>query len=433
MSKKILLKKATRIEGNAQINIEVDEGRVRVARFMVQEFRGFEKILKGRKVEFIPHLVSRICGLCSASHQVASLKAIEDALSIKVPDSVHKLRDIIILAEWISSHALSYFFLTMPDFVGASGGLFELMKTHPDLTKEALALRRAGQDIVKTLGKRSIHPVSLGIGGFLMPLISEDLEKVYHLASEVKSKSARIINQAGNVILSSDTIDFPPEQQLNFLTYGGPVGLDEFQVYDKQGNIKMRFSREEFEQNVSEMRAEWSLAKFPFLNSLGFPEGIMLVGPLSRSYLYKGFMNDPDIEELPLTGLLKNSNALTLESYDVCRLLEIYWAAKQILSHLETIDVNRLTCTSNTDISGKGIGVIEAPRGVLVHSYLINRGCIERLRLLVATQFNNAYINMLVKDIAEKNLSNNKLTAKGERLISRSIRIFDPCLSCATH
>jgi len=433
VSRKILLKKATRIEGNAQVNIEVDEGRVRVARFMVQDFRGFERFLKGRQVEFVPHLVSRICGLCSASHQVASLKAIEDAMSINVHDSVHKLRDIIVLAEWISSHSLSYFFLTMPDFIGASGGLFELMKTQPDLAREALALRKAGQDIIKILGKRSIHPVSLGIGGFLMPVHDEDLEEVHSLASEVKSISARLIRQVGSTIISNDSIDFPPEQNLNFLTYGGPVGLDEFQVYDKQGNIKMRFSREEFEQNVSEMRAEWSLAKFPFLNSLGFPEGIMLVGPLSRSYLDNGFMSDADIKDLPLTGLLINSNALTLESYDVCRLIEIFWAAKRILSHLETIDVNRLTCDSDTKVSGKGIGVIEAPRGVLVHSYLINRGCIERLRLLVATQFNNAYINLIIKDIAEKNLSDSKLTEKGERLISRSIRIFDPCLSCATH
>jgi coenzyme F420-reducing hydrogenase alpha subunit len=84
-------------------------------------------------------------------------------------------------------------------------------------------------------------------------------------------------------------------------------------------------------------------------------------------------------------------------------------------------------------VSGKGIGVLEAPRGVLVHSYLVNRGCIERMRLLVATQFNNAYINLLLKDLAERYLENDHISEEGERVIGRCVRIFDPCLSCATH
>mgnify|MGYP001829172724 CR=1 FL=1 len=84
-------------------------------------------------------------------------------------------------------------------------------------------------------------------------------------------------------------------------------------------------------------------------------------------------------------------------------------------------------------VSGNGIGVLEAPRGVLVHSYVVNRGCIERTQLLVATQFNNAYINLLLKHLAEQHLKNGEITQEGEQLIGRCVRIFDPCLSCATH
>jgi sulfhydrogenase subunit alpha len=110
MSKKIILQKATRIEGNADIHIEVEDGRIKAARLLVEGFRGFEKFSQGKRVEFIPHLISRICGLCSAAHQVASLKAIEDALGVEVPNSVSCLREITVLGERISSHALSYFF-----------------------------------------------------------------------------------------------------------------------------------------------------------------------------------------------------------------------------------------------------------------------------------------------------------------------------------
>ena len=121
MSRKILLQKATRIEGNADIHIEVQDGRVETARFMVQDFRGFEKMTQGKAAESVPHMVSRICGLCSTAHQVAGLRAIEDALGIQVPASVHRLREIAVWGEWIASHSLSYFFLTLPDVLGAGG------------------------------------------------------------------------------------------------------------------------------------------------------------------------------------------------------------------------------------------------------------------------------------------------------------------------
>ena len=121
---------------------------------MVYDFRGFEKFMQGRRVEHIPSLVSRICGLCSAAHQVAGLKAIEDALSVQVPRSVDLLRETVVLGEWISSHSLSYFYLTLPDFMGSSGGFFELMKTHPEVAREAYELRKAGQSNRGTAGEK---------------------------------------------------------------------------------------------------------------------------------------------------------------------------------------------------------------------------------------------------------------------------------------
>lgn len=177
MSKKILFQKATRIEGNADVHIEIENGRIKAARFLVHEFRGFERFMRGRRVEYVPHMVSRICGLCSSAHQIASIKAIEDALAVRIPRSVQALREIIVLGEWINSHALSYFFLTMPDFIGASGGVFELMESNPEITGEAFALRQAGLRIGQLLGKRAAHPVTIGIGRFLIPPTSADLKR----------------------------------------------------------------------------------------------------------------------------------------------------------------------------------------------------------------------------------------------------------------
>ncbi len=433
MSKRILFEKATRIEGNANIQIEIGDGHVETARFLVHEFRGFEGFLRGIRVENVPQMVSRICGLCSCSHQVASVSAIEEALGIQPPKSVKCLREILVLGEWINSHALSYFFLTMPDFVGVAGGIFELMETRPEITGDAFTLRNDGLQIVRILGKRTSHPVTIGIGRFNHVPTRADIEEIRQIAIDVKRRTSQLIDKAIHIHLHMKEIDFPRDQQINFVSYDGSSGQDCFSVYDQTGGLKLRFSRDEFMDNISELRADWTLAKFPYLTKFGFPAGIMLVGPLSRSFQENSPLNDPSLARFHLTSLMQDRSSLTLESYDACRLLEIFWAAQRILNLLEEVDLSQMSVDADLTASGHGIGVLEAPRGVLIHNYLVNRGCIERMRLMVATQFNNAYINLLLRDIAEKHLNGESISQEGERLMGRCVRIFDPCLSCATH
>ena len=432
MSKKIILKKATRVEGNANIHIEIADGRVETARFMVQDFRGFEKFVQGRRIEFVPHLISRICGLCSSSHQVASLRGIEDGLDITPTQSTEALRDVIALGELIGSHALSYYYLSMPDQVGAPGGVFDLIKTHPDVMQEAIALRKEGQEIVKLIGKRAVHPVSMGVGRFLVPPTKDEIKQAKHLAEKIMKRAFELILKAEKIALTSKRIFFPENQQVNFVAFDGSSGPKKFHVYDIHGNKQQGFSIADFENNVSEMRADWSFAKFPYLAEYGFPSGIMLVGPLSRSFIKDGFLDDPELKNTALANKVDRT-APCLESYDTCRLLEIFWSGKKIIHLLDSVDIEDLDTPVDIKLSGQGIGVVEAPRGILVHSYLINRGCIERMRLLVATQFNNPFINLLIRDIAEKHVQKDKISTEGDKLIGRCIRIFDPCLSCATH
>ena len=433
MSKKIIFQKATRIEGNANIQIEVGNGSVKTARFLVQEFRGFEGFLRGTRVEYVPHMVSRICGLCSSSHQVASIKAVEEALGVQTPRSVSALREIQVLGEWINSHALSYFFLTMPDFVGASSGIFDLLQSHPEITKEAFALRDGGLQIVRLLGKRTSHPVTTGVGRFHADPDQNDLEEIRSIVSDVRERSLRLIRQVGNIHLTSKSITFPSDQQVNFVAYDSDPARDAFCVYNQAGTPALSFSRAEFMDNISELRTDWTLAKFPYLTRFGFPAGIMLVGPLSRSFQENSFLHDQDLLNLDLVGMLRDRRNLTLESYDSCRLMEIYWAAKKILRLLDEVVLSQMTTEVDIKASGQGIGVLEAPRGILMHSYLVNQGRIERMRLMVATQFNNAFINLLLRDLAEKHLIGDSISPEGERLMGRCVRIFDPCLSCATH
>lgn len=433
MSKKIIFQKATRIEGNANIQIEIEDRRVKTARFLVQEFRGFEGFLRGIRVENVPHMVSRICGLCSCSHQVSSVTAIEEALGVRPSKAVKALRKILILGEWINSHALSYFFLTMPDFVGSGGGIFELMEKHPEISREAFALRNAGLKIVRILGKRTSHPVTIGIGRFNIVPSQADMEEIRDIAYEVLERTSRIIHRVVSIHIRSKNISFPTDQQINFVVYDDTNENDSFCVYNQKGELILCFDKNDFFDNIAELRTDWTLAKFPYLKKFGFPDGIMLVGPLSRSFHKNGPLHDPILTGFDLTHLLFDRTFLTLESYDACRLLEIYWAARQIINLLDEVNLLDMETDVDMKVSGQGIGVLEAPRGIVMHNYLVNHGRIERMRLLVATQFNNAYINFLLRALAERHVNGDGISPEGEGLIGRCIRIFDPCLSCATH
>jgi coenzyme F420-reducing hydrogenase alpha subunit len=305
MSQKIVIQKATRIEGNADIQVEIENGHVKNARFMVQDFRGFEKLIQGKSVEATPHIVARICGLCCTTHEVASLQAIEDALGVQVSPSVSKLRTIAVLGEWIGSHALSYFFLTMPDAFKSSRGIFDLMKDDPEVARDAFFLRRSGNRIVEIVAKRAVHPVALGIGRFLAAITPGDVDEIRHIAIEVKQTAGRLITHLGRQPAWEKQLHFPADHAVNFLSYDSRPGQELFRVFNQSGAVTDAFSRETFSDHVAEMRVDWSLAKFPYLTRSGFPEGILLVGPLSRLFQPGGVLDDPELADFELTGRVR--------------------------------------------------------------------------------------------------------------------------------
>jgi coenzyme F420-reducing hydrogenase alpha subunit len=287
---------------------------------------------------------------------------------------------------------------------------------------------------VEIVGKRPVHAVALGVGRFNILPTSEDLDEIRRIAKEVKETSGRLIGRLDKQYQREVHIPFPAGHSVNFLSYDGRSGQERFRAFDRAGELREEFDRETFGDHVSEMRVDWSLAKFPYLTGLGFPDGILLVGPLSRLFLEGGVLDDPELASFELTHWLRDPAALYLDYLDECRLLEIFWAAKQILNHLDEVDLTQMTADgADLEGSGRGIGVVEAPRGVLVHNYLVSRGTMERMRLLVATQFNNAYINLVLRDLAERHVDGDGLSEAGEQIIARCVRVFDPCLTCATH
>ena len=308
------------------------------------------------------------------------------------------------------------------------------MQLYPEYADNAFRLRKLGNRILEIIGKRAIHPVSMGVGCFKDAPSREELATIQETTQEIKQLSGRIIERISQHNFEDDMISFSKSQKLNFLSLDYAETGKLFSVFDKNGKKTHGFLTADFEHNVSELRVDWSLAKFPYITDLGFPDGMLLVGPLSRIHQKESILTDSEISSFPLADKLKSSDSICLNHFDICRILEIFWAAKNILHLLEDIDPDDFgTEVTNLRGSGIGVGVVEAPRGVLVHSYLIKNGKMDKMRLLVATQFNNAYINLIMREIAENNIEGNSLSTEGEKLIGRSIRTFDPCLTCATH
>jgi coenzyme F420-reducing hydrogenase alpha subunit len=272
------------------------------------------------------------------------------------------------------------------------------------------------------------------VGRFNIAPTQAELDEIRRIATDVKETASRLIGSLGEQHPREARIPFPTAHSINCMTYDSRPDQGRFRVYDRAGALREEFDSETFADHVSEMRVDWSLAKFPYLTGLGFPDGILLVGPLSRLYQEGGVLDDPELAHFGLTGRLSEPTALHLDHLDECRLLEVFWAAKQILNRVDGVDLTQVT-GDRADLggSGWGIGVVEAPRGVLVHSYTLTQGTMERMRLLVATQFNNAYINLVLRDLADRHVDGEALSEVGEEVIARCVRVFDPCLTCATH
>ncbi|MGA8704971.1 MAG: Ni/Fe hydrogenase subunit alpha, partial [Candidatus Sulfotelmatobacter sp.] len=183
--KTIIIDPVTRIEGHSKITLHLDEdGAVEEARFHVTQFRGFEKFCEGRPFYEMPSLMARICGICPVSHLIASAKACDALLAVKIPPTAEKLRRIFGLAQVVQSHALSLFHLSSPDLLlgmdadPAKSNLFGVAEENPELARDGIRLRQFGQQIIERLGGKRIHPAWIVPGGVSEPLTDANRDAI---------------------------------------------------------------------------------------------------------------------------------------------------------------------------------------------------------------------------------------------------------------
>ena len=447
--RKIVIEPVSRIEGHAKITIHLDdEGEVSDAYFHVLQYRGFEKFCEGRMFWEMPLITSRVCGICYTSHHLASAKACDEILGIEITETARKLRELLQTGEIIQSHALHFFYLASPDLLFGMESepkrrnIAALIKEKPSLAKAGIHLRKFGQSIFERLSGSRVHINYAIPGGVNAALTDEDRRK---MLEEIPNR----IHEAEKAIeFVKDYCREHEDEALNFARFDSKyLGLiDEkgnLEFYDgklrmksENGSIIEELEPENYGSIINEAVEDWSYMKFPYYSKEGFPHGMYRVGPLAR-------LNVADQISTPLAKnemmefkkYGENGIVNSLLLYHYARLIEILHALEKAKSLLEdqkicSRDIFQRARQSNNE----GIGIIEAPRGVLIHHYHVNgHGVIQKCNLVVATVHNNLAMNKAIMEVARNYIKKDEIKEGILNRLEVAIRCYDPCLSCATH
>jgi F420-non-reducing hydrogenase large subunit len=444
--KEITISPATRIEGHGKVTITLDEsGNVSDAYFYATEIRGFDYFLKGMEAERLPFIISRICGVCSTAHVLASVKAIESVYETEITETARKLRELLLMGQTIINQSLVFFFLTLPDFWfpleedPSKRNIFQIIREQPEIGKKAIALRNFGVQILDTIGKREVHVVSVIPGGLINPLQEREREELLKSAES----ACKIIMEAlalGKELFEKNWPDF--RKAGDYKTYYMALTKnDSLEFYDgkisvinSEGEAFAQFTPQEYMDHVEEKRLEWTYAKFAYIKALGWPKGIVQVGPTARMNVNKHVRTEIAENELLEFKRKFGSPSHATLLFDYARLIDLMYACERARELLEEESLTRVdTRVKVKPRGGKGIGVVEAPRGTLAHEYTLNRnGQLEGMRLIIPTQVNNAAINLNVKDAAAEFIQHGDVKPGLLNRIEMVIRAYDPCIKCAT-
>lgn len=449
MSQRILIDPVTRIEGHAKITVQLDDaGQVSDAHFHVAEFRGFERMYEGRPLWEMPSITARICGICPVSHLMASAKAGDQILSVRIPPAAEKLRRLMNLAQIVQSHSLSFFHLSAPDLLlgmdsdPARRNVFGLIAAEPELARSGIRLRQFGQQIIAFLGGQKIHPAWCVPGGVRSPLSSEDRDWVRARLPE--SRDA-VLAALGRFKALLDKYRQEAETFGNFPTlYMALIAADctwehydgKLRVGDAAGQIVADgIDPSHYRDHLGEASEAWSYLKSPYYRPLGYPDGIYRVGPLARLNLCQR-MGTPLAEKERLEFRQLGAGAVNSAFfYHYARLIEVLASIERIEQMVDDADLQSEHLRAHAGVNQlEGVGCSEAPRGTLFHHYQVNAdGLIQKVNLLIATGQNNLAMNRTVLQIARHYIKGPQVPEGILNRLEAGLRAFDPCLSCSTH
>jgi len=448
-TQKITIEPVTRIEGHAKVTVHMNEdGSVEHAYFHVNEFRGFEKFCEGRLVTEMVQITPRICGICPVSHHLAAAKAGDVVLGCPPPRPASLLRELMHMGQIIQSHGMHFFELAGPDLIlgfdadPAIRNVVGLIQADPDLTVKAVRLRKFGQAIISELGERSIHPTFAIPGGVNRTLTAEGRNRILaDLDAQIETTKIGIKIVKDWAEANQETVDkfaVFPTGYLGLITPNKGLELynGDIRLKDRNGEELEIFSAQNYLDYIAEHVEPWSYLKFPYYKKLGYPGGVYRVGPLGRLNMAEQIETPLANEEMKIFKAINNGAPVenTLY-YHYARMIEVLFAAERVRVLLDDPDIlsNDILNTRQNPV-GHGVGVIEAPRGTLIHDYTANEnGQLTKVNLIVSTGHNNYAMSKAVDMVAKEYVHGPDVKEGMLNRVEHAIRAHDPCLSCSTH
>uniref|UniRef100_A0A7C4YEQ3 Ni/Fe hydrogenase subunit alpha n=1 Tax=candidate division WOR-3 bacterium TaxID=2052148 RepID=A0A7C4YEQ3_UNCW3 len=465
MPKEFKIDPVTRLEGHAKIEIFLDDkGDVDDAYFQVVELRGFEEFCKGRSVEEMPQIVTRLCGVCPWAHHIASAKATDGVFGVEVPPAGKKLRMLGYYAHYLESHLEHIYalgpapdFIVGPDADPLKRNVFGVIeKVGLDIGKKVIQNRAYAVRIEDITGGKSTHPVYAIPGGVSHPLKEEERKEIEKMGEslvdfceftlDVVDKFILQNKKYLDIIMSKD-IYYHETNYIGLVDKNNKVNFyeGEFRVVNPMGKEIVRFKPEDYLEHIGEHVEPWSYLKFPYLKDKGWKgfvdgedSGVMRAAPLGRLNASDGFTT-PKAQAAyeKFFDFFKTKPVHHTLTFHWARAIEALHAAEIVLQlsrDPEIMDRHVRNIPVPENYKGEGIGGVEAPRGSLIHHYKTDKnGLITELNLIVATAFNYAAMNMSVKKAAKALIKNGKADQGILNMVEMAFRNYDPCFSCATH
>jgi NAD-reducing hydrogenase large subunit len=457
--RRVAIDPVSRVEGHGKVTLLLDEtGHVQQARLHIVEFRGFERFIVGRPYWEVPVMVQRLCGICPVSHHLAACKALDMALGVAgaVPPSAQALRRLMHHGQILQSHALHFFHLASPDLLFGFDSererrsIMAVADAHPDIARQGVLLRKFGQEVIRLTAGKRVHGTGSVPGGVnrqltpgerselaaQLPQVLDWCERAVDLVDALHAQQGALYD--GFATMRSHWLSLVADGR----TAGVPAGA--MDLYD--GVLRWRdadgallldgVDAQRYADHIEEAVEPWTYMKFPYLRHLGRAQGWYRVGPLARVQ---------NVDAIPTPRAEARRRAFVAGgmvhgtlAYHAARMIEMLLAAEVMAALLEGDDVvqgERLAQLPGAqDAVREGVGIIEAPRGTLIHHYAIGPDdLVAACNLIVSTTHNNEAMNEAVRSVAREYLDGHELT---EALLSRveiAVRAYDPCLSCATH
>jgi len=411
-----------RVEGHGDLVLDVKNKKIKKLQMRIPESpRFFEAMLVGRNYTEPSHITSRICGICSVAHTFTSIKATEAALGVKLNEQIVKLRKLINHGEYIQSNCLHVYFLAAPDFLGV-GSVVPLVKTHPAVVNIAVNMKKIGNEIVRIIGGRAVHPITTVVGGFTKLPAEEELRNIKEMLKSLYpdlETSLKVLK----------TLKIPAfERETEYISLSDKY---EYALYD--GDIKSSdgwiMNDQDYLSKIKEKVVQHSTGKHCWASRDAY-----MVGALSR--FNNNFLQLSDNAKIYAEELGLKSPSYNTFMINIAQFIEIIHSVDDSIKLIDTLleaglDESKAMAKINIK-AGRGVGAVEAPRGLLIHDYAYDaKGRVKKANLIIPTNMNYANIEKdletFVPQIIEKSEDEIKLGCE------MLIRAYDPCISCSTH